>query len=312
MDSRPIYETPTRGRQLDPLLPDEAPGLFDCYGEAFEELYTRYEAEGRGRKVVKASDLMKRICSSQKETGTPYMLYKDSVNRKSNQKNLGTIKSSNLCTEVCQYSSAEETAVCNLASICLPKFVQGDTYDLESLRQVSYDATVNLNHVIDKNFYPTPATENSNLKHRPIGIGVQGLADTFMMLRIPYDSPEARKLNHEIFETIYLGAMQASVDLAEKDGPYESFAGSPLSQGLFQFDLWHGEHEVPLKHKETWEALRERVKNSVLATACSWPQCPPHPQARSSITSRLLKFTRATSTSGKRLQVSLWSSISIS
>ena len=164
------------------------------------------------------------------------------------------------CTEIIEYSSAEETAVCNLASICLPKFVADGGYDFESLRQVAYDATINLNHVIDKNFYPTPATRNSNLKHRPIGIGVQGLADTFMKMRLPYDSTEARKLNHEIFETIYLGAMQASVDLAEKNGPYESFYGSPLSKGLFQFDLWKGEHEVPLRYQAEWEHLRGRVK----------------------------------------------------
>lgn len=483
--------------------PDEAPGLFDCWGEEFESLYLKYEAEGRGRKAVRATDLMKRICASQKETGTPYMLYKDAANRKSNQQNLGTIKSSNLCftgdtmvavadgrnavpiktlaedggkfpvysakerkerkkgikngrvqhrgawktevkqavafktgtqkviglrlsngdvfkctpdhelalldggyvqakdslqaelasfytmnyeiyayrhinsissaeqsvllwnyhnpanpsrydvvydlkesprpspdkarldyiqehflqrqtngdiherglkvteivelgeedvydltvednhnfyiitstedeeylncqgvlvhncTEIIEFSSAEETAVCNLASICLPKFIKDGSYDFEALRRVAYDATINLNGVIDKNYYPTPATKNSNMKHRPIGIGVQGLADTFMMLRLAYDSPEAKKLNHEIFETIYLGSMQASVDLSEQDGPYESFAGSPLSQGLFQFDLWKGEHEVPLRHQEAWEILRSRVvrvgaRNSLL------------------------------------------------
>jgi len=173
------------------------------------------------------------------------------------------------CTEIIEFSSSEETAVCNLASICLPKFIKDGAFDFDALRQVSYDATINLNRVIDKNFYPTPATKNSNMKHRPIGIGVQGLADTFMILRLSYDSPEARKLNHEIFETIYLGSMQASVDLAEQDGPYESFAGSPLSKGLFQFDLWKGEHELPLRHTEAWEILRSRVvrvgaRNSLL------------------------------------------------
>ena len=195
---------------------------------------------------------------SQKETGTPYMLYKDAANSKSNQQNLGTIKSSNLCTEIIEYSSAEETAVCNLASICLPKFVKHGGVDVERLRQVAYDATVNLNRVIDKNYYPTVATENSNEKHRPIGIGVQGLADVFMMLRIPYDSPEARELNRSMFETIYLGSMQASIDLAEKDGAYESYDGSPLSRGLLQFDLWG--YKGPLIWEEHWKTVREKLK----------------------------------------------------
>lgn len=240
--------------------PDEAPGLHDVWGEEFERLYERYEREGRGRKTVKAAELMRRIAMSQKETGTPYMLYKDAANRKSNQQNLGTIKSSNLCTEIIEYSSAEETAVCNLASICLPKFVKDGKYDLEHLRRVAYDVTVNLNRVIDKNYYPTAATEVSNDKHRPIGIGVQGLADTFMMMRIPYDSPQARKLNRNIFETIYIGAMKASIDLAERDGPYESFEGSPLSKGLFQFDLWQDQAPDQLIWAPEWEHLRERVK----------------------------------------------------
>ena len=238
--------------------PDEAPGLHEVWGEEFEKLYERYEQEGRGRKTVKAAELMRRIAVSQKETGTPYMLYKDAANSKSNQQNLGTIKSSNLCTEIIEYSSAEETAVCNLASICLPKFVKHGGIDVEHLRQVAYDATVNLNRVIDKNYYPTPATENSNDKHRPIGIGVQGLADTFMMLRIPYDSPEARELNRSMFETIYLGAMQASIDLAEKDGAYESYDGSPLSRGLLQFDLW--DYKGPLTWASHWETVREKLK----------------------------------------------------
>jgi ribonucleoside-diphosphate reductase alpha chain len=238
--------------------PDEAPDLHEVWGEEFEKLYTKYEQEGRGRKTVKASELMRRIAMSQKETGTPYMLYKDAANKKSNQQNLGTIKSSNLCTEIIEYSSAEETAVCNLASICLPKFVKNGGIDVEHLRQVAYDATVNLNRVIDKNYYPTPATENSNEKHRPIGIGVQGLADAFMMLRIPYDSPEARELNRSMFETIYLGSMQASIDLAEKYGAYESYDGSPLSRGLLQFDLWG--YKGPLTWEEHWKTVREKLK----------------------------------------------------
>lgn len=249
--------------------PDEAPGLHDVWGGEFEKLYERYESEGRGRKTIKASELMRRISQAQKETGTPYMLYKDAANRKSNQQNLGTIKSSNLCTEIIEYSSPEETAVCNLASICLPKFINNGKYDFESLRRVAYDATVNLNKVIDNNYYPTEACETSNERHRPIGIGVQGLADTFMMLRIPYDSPEARRLNQCIFETIYMGAMKASIDLAEEHGPYETFEGSPLSKGKFQFDLWKGEHEVPLMWAPEWEELRRRVikngaRNSLL------------------------------------------------
>jgi ribonucleoside-diphosphate reductase alpha chain len=258
-----------RGEDWTLFSPDEAPGLHEVWGEEFEKLYTRYESEGRGRKIVKASELMRRISQAQKETGTPYILYKDAANRKSNQQNLGTIKSSNLCTEIIEYSSPEETAVCNLASICLPKFVKNGRYDFESLRRVAYDVAINLNRVIDCNYYPTDACKTSNNKHRPIGIGVQGLADTFMMLRISYDSPEARRLNKCIFETIYIGAMKASIDLAEKDGPYESFAGSPLSKGLFQFDLWRGEHEVPLMWAPEWEALRGRViktgaRNSLL------------------------------------------------
>lgn len=238
--------------------PDEAPGLYDTYGEEFEKLYKKYESEGRGRKTIKASFLMKKIASSQKETGTPYMCYKDAANKKSNQRNLGTIKSSNLCTEIMQFSSADETAVCNLASICLPKFVNGNDFDLKKLRDVAYDVAKNLNKVIDLNYYPTEASKNSNLKHRPIGIGVQGLADVFMMLRVSYDSYRAKLLNREIFETIYLGAMQASVDLAKKYGPYESFDGSPLSLGLFQFDLWG--YKGPLTWEKEWSDLRSDVK----------------------------------------------------
>jgi len=239
--------------------PDEAPGLDDAYGEDFNKLYTKYESEGRGRKTVKAQDLWYKIIEAQIETGTPYILYKDSANIKSNQKNLGTIKSSNLCTEIIEYSDSKETAVCNLASIALPKFIipgKKPKYDFNALKDIAYTATVNLNRVIDVNYYPTKETKTSNLKHRPIGIGVQGLADTFAILKIPFESEEAKQLDREIFEAIYYGAMCASVDLAEKEGAYQSFKGSPLSKGIFQFDLWN---ESP-GTKWDWEALRERVK----------------------------------------------------
>lgn len=239
--------------------PDEAPGLDNCYGKDFELLYTKYEKQGRGRKTIKAQELWYKIIEAQIESGTPYILYKDAANTKSNQKNLGTIKSSNLCTEIIEYSDSKETAVCNLASIALPKFIipgKKPKYDLNALKDIAYTATFNLNRVIDVNYYPTKETKNSNLKHRPIGIGVQGLADTFAILKIPFDSEEAKQLDRDIFEAIYYGAMCASVDLAEKEGAYESFKGSPLSEGLFQFDLWN---ETP-GTKWDWEELRERVK----------------------------------------------------
>jgi ribonucleoside-diphosphate reductase alpha chain len=248
--------------------PDEAPGLDDVYGEDFVKLYTRYEAEGRGRKTIKAQELWYKIIEAQIETGTPYMLYKDAANTKSNQKNLGTIKSSNLCTEIMEYSDSKETAVCNLASIALPKFIipgKKPKYDLNALKDIAYTATINLNRVIDVNYYPTKETKTSNMKHRPIGIGVQGLADTFAILKIPFESEEAKNLDRDIFEAIYYGAMCASVDLAEKEGAYQTFKGSPLSKGLFQFDLWN---ESPSTRWE-WEELRERVlthgaRNSLL------------------------------------------------
>jgi len=239
--------------------PDEAPGLDDVYGEDFVKLYTKYEAEGRGRKTIKAQELWYKIIEAQIETGTPYMLYKDAANTKSNQKNLGTIKSSNLCTEIMEYSDSKETAVCNLASIALPKFIipgKKPKYDLNALKDIAYTATINLNRVIDVNYYPTKETKTSNMKHRPIGIGVQGLADTFAILKIPFESEEAKNLDRDIFEAIYYGAMCASVDLAEKEGAYQTFKGSPLSKGLFQFDLWN---ESPSTRWE-WEELRERVK----------------------------------------------------
>jgi ribonucleoside-diphosphate reductase alpha chain len=239
--------------------PDEAPGLDDAYGDDFNKLYTKYESEGKGRKTVKAQDLWYKIIEAQIETGTPYILYKDSANIKSNQKNLGTIKSSNLCTEIIEYSDSKETAVCNLASIALPKFIipgKKPKYDLNALKDIAYTATINLNRVIDVNYYPTKETKTSNMKHRPIGIGVQGLADTFAILKIPFESDEANQLDRDIFEAIYYGAMCASVDLAEKEGAYQSFKGSPLSKGLFQFDLWN---EKPGTRWD-WEDLRERVK----------------------------------------------------
>ena len=248
--------------------PDEAPGLADVYGEEFNSLYTRYESEGKGRKTIKAQELWYKIIEAQIETGTPYILYKDSANIKSNQKNLGTIKSSNLCTEIMEYSDDKETAVCNLASIALPKFIipgKKPKYDFNALKDIAYTATFNLNRVIDVNYYPTEETRNSNMKHRPIGIGVQGLADTFAILKIAFDSEEAKQLDRDIFESIYYGAMCASVDMAETEGAYESFKGSPLSEGKFQFDLWN---ESP-STRWNWEELRERVikhgaRNSLL------------------------------------------------
>jgi len=247
------------------FCPNEAPGLPDTHSEAFEALYTKYEAEGRARKVMKARDLWARIIEAQIETGVPYMLYKDAANRKSNQQNLGTIRSSNLCTEIIEYTSADEVAVCNLASIALPKYVIDGKYDHEKLFEVVYEVTKNLNKIIDRNYYPIPEARNSNMRHRPIGLGVQGLADAFVKLRLPFDSDEAKVLNKEIFETIYYAAMTASKDLAKIDGAYESFPGSPLSQGKFQFDLWN---VAPTKRWE-WDILREEVmkygvRNSLL------------------------------------------------
>ena len=239
--------------------PDEAPGLDDVYGDQFKALYTKYESEGRGRKTIKAQELWYKVIEAQIETGTPYILYKYASNIKSNQKNLGTIKSSNLCTEIMEYSDSKETAVCNLASIALPKFIvagKKPKYDFNALKDIAYTATINLNRVIDVNYYPTKETKASNMKHRPIGIGVQGLADTFAILKIPFESEEAKQLDRDIFEAIYYGAMCASVDLAEKDGAYQTFKGSPLSKGLFQFDLWN---ETPSTRWD-WEGLRERVK----------------------------------------------------
>jgi ribonucleoside-diphosphate reductase alpha chain len=240
------------------FCPNEAPGLADVWGEEFERLYEKYESEGKYRRQIKAQDLWFEILESQIETGTPYMLYKDSANRKSNQKNLGTIKSSNLCTEIIEYTSKDEVAVCNLASIALPKFVTPEgTFDHQKLYEITKVVTRNLNKVIDINYYPVEEARTSNLRHRPIGIGVQGLADAFIMLRMPFDSPEARRLNEDIFETIYFGAMEASMELAKKDGPYETFKGSPVSKGIFQFDMWG---VTPKSGRWNWEKLKQEVK----------------------------------------------------
>ena len=241
------------------FCPNEAPGLDESYGEEFEALYTRYEKEGKARKTVSAQELWFAILDAQIETGTPYILYKDAANMKSNQKNLGTIKSSNLCTEIMEYTSPDEVAVCNLASISLPRFVSDDgkSYDFEKLHEVTRVITRNLNKVIDINYYPVPQAEYSNLRHRPIGIGVQGLADAFMMMRMPFDSPEAKQLNKDIFETIYHASLVESNVLAERDGAYETFEGSPASQGILQFDMW----DVEPSDRYDWDGLKERIKD---------------------------------------------------
>lgn len=239
------------------FCPHEAPGLYDCYGEEFEKLYEKYEKKGLYRKQVKAQKLWSEIMESQIETGTPYILYKDACNEKSNQKNLGTIRSSNLCTEIVEYTAPDEVAVCNLASIALNKFITDDgQYDFEKLYEITYTVTKNLNQVIDINYYPVQEARNSNMRHRPIGIGVQGLADAFAMLRLPFDSEEARILNKNIFETIYFAALTASKDLARADGPYESYKGSPISKGIFQFEMWN----TTPSDRWDWETLRKEVK----------------------------------------------------
>jgi ribonucleoside-diphosphate reductase alpha subunit len=240
------------------FCPNEAPGLCEVYGEEFERLYEKYEKEGRGRKTIKAQDLWFEVLESQIETGTPYMLYKDAANKKSNQKNLGTIKSSNLCTEIIEYTAPDEVAVCNLASIALPKFVTEDgKFDHQRLYDITYVVTKNLNKVIDINYYPVEEARKSNMRHRPIGIGVQGLADTFIKLRMPFDSDEARGLNKDIHETIYYASMTASKDLAVTQGPYETIKGSPVSKGIFQFDMWG---VTPDSGRWNWDALKQEVK----------------------------------------------------
>jgi ribonucleoside-diphosphate reductase alpha chain len=239
------------------MCPHECPGLADTHSAEFETLYLKYEAEGKGRKTIKAQDLWFKILESQIETGTPYMLYKDAANAKSNQQNLGTIKSSNLCTEIIEYTAPDEVAVCNLASLALPKFVTEEgTFDHDKLFEVTYQATLNLNKIIDGNYYPVQEAENSNMRHRPIGLGVQGLADAFIMMRYPFESEEARALNREIFETIYYASMTASKDLAKVEGAYETFEGSPVSKGDFQFDLWG----VTPTSRWEWDVLKEEVK----------------------------------------------------
>lgn len=240
------------------FCPNECPGLAEVYGEEFERLYEKYEKEGKFRKQVKAQDLWFEVLEAQIETGTPYMLYKDAANKKSNQKNLGTIKSSNLCTEIMEYTSSDEVAVCNLASIALPKFINEDgTFDHHKLYEITKVVTRNLNKVIDVNYYPVVEARNSNLRHRPIGIGIQGLADAFIMLRMPFDSEEARRLNEDVFETIYYGAMEASMEIAKEHGPYETFKGSPVSKGIFQFDMWG---VTPRSGRWNWEQLKRDVK----------------------------------------------------
>ncbi|GGF51159.1 ribonucleoside-diphosphate reductase subunit alpha [Echinicola rosea] len=253
------------------FCPNEAPGLSDCYGEEFEKLYEKYEKEGRARETVKAQELWFEVLESQIETGTPYMLYKDAANGKSNQKNLGTIKSSNLCTEIMEYTSPDEVAVCNLASIALPKFIKTDSqgkksFDHQKLYEITKVVTKNLNKVIDINYYPVKEAEKSNFRHRPIGIGVQGLADAFIMLRMPFDSEEAAGLNEDIFETIYYASMETSMELAKIHGTYETYEGSPVSKGQFQFDLWG---VSPKSGRWNWADLKERVakygvRNSLL------------------------------------------------
>lgn len=242
--------------------PATAPGLSEVYGEEFRALYTRYESEGRGVRTLPAQEVWFQIVQSQTETGTPYMLYKDACNEKSNQKNLGAIKCSNLCTEIVEYTAPDETAVCNLASLALPRFIKTlpngqKEFDHQLLYQAVKRLTVNLNRVIDRNEYPTQEARNSNMRHRPVGLGVQGLADTFIILRLPFDCPAARELNEDIFETIYFGAVESSMEMAIKEGPYSTFQGSPASKGYLQFDLWH---KTPKSNRWDWARLKEQVK----------------------------------------------------
>jgi ribonucleoside-diphosphate reductase alpha subunit len=246
------------------FCPDKAKGLSDVYGKEFEELYTKYEEEGLANTTLPAADLWKAILRSQTETGTPYMLYKDACNSKSNQKNLGVIKSSNLCTEIIEYTDKDETSVCNLASIALPKYVNKETksFDFVKLHEVTKVVTKNLNRVIDRNFYPVETAKRSNMRHRPIGLGVQGLADVFILCGLPFDCEESRTMNAHIFETIYHASLEASSELAEVDGSYETFDGSPASQGILQPDMWEG--ETKFSGRYDWDAMRERVKTKGL------------------------------------------------
>ena len=237
------------------FCPNEAPGLYDTWGDEFRALYLKYEQEGKAKKVMPAQELWFKILEAQIETGNPYLLFKDAANAKSNQQNLGTIRSSNLCTEIIEYTSKDEIAVCNLASIALPRFVEQGKFNHQKLKDVVKVVTKNLNRIIDVNYYPVPETERSNKRHRPIGIGVQGLADTFVLLRLPFESEEAKRLNQEIFETLYFGAAEASSELAEELGFYETFPGSPMSQGKFQFDLWGA---TPSSRWD-WTTLRKKI-----------------------------------------------------
>ncbi|MDV7137455.1 ribonucleoside-diphosphate reductase subunit alpha [Maribacter sp. TH_r10] len=241
------------------MCPNECPGLYTNHSEEFEKLYLKYENEGKGRKTVKARELWEKILESQIETGTPYMLYKDAANRKSNQKNLGTIRSSNLCTEIMEYTSPDEVAVCNLASIALPMFVKNGELDHKELFRVTKRVTKNLNKVIDRNYYPVKEAENSNMRHRPVGLGVQGLADAFILLRMPFTSDEAKKLNQEIFETLYFAAVTASMEAAKVEGAYSTYEGSPISQGEFQHNLW-GIKDEELSGRWDWGKLRKDVE----------------------------------------------------
>lgn len=250
------------------MCPNECPGLYDVYGDEFEALYTDYEFRGKGRKTIRARELWEKILESQIETGTPYMLYKDAANRKSNHKNLGTIRSSNLCTEIMEFTSKDEIAVCNLASISLPMFIENGKFDHEALYNVTKRVTRNLNKVIDRNYYPVKEAENSNMRHRPVGLGVQGLADAFIMLRMPFTSDEAKALNQEIFETLYFAAVTASMEMAKEEGPYSTFEGSPMSQGEFQHNMW-GMKDEELSGRWDWASLRKEVvehgvRNSLL------------------------------------------------
>lgn len=238
------------------MCPNECPGLGDNWGEKFEALYEKYESEGKGRKTMKAQDLWFKILESQIETGTPYILFKDSANRKSNQQNLGTIKSSNLCTEIIEYTAPDEVAVCNLGSIALPKFVEKGKFNHDKLFEITVELTKNLNRVIDQNYYPVPEARRSNMRHRPIGIGVQGLADAFILMRYPFESVEAKVLNREIFETIYYAALTASKELAKEEGHYETYPGSPASKGILQFDMWN----VKPSDRWEWDILRDEIK----------------------------------------------------
>jgi len=255
------------------MCPNECPHLFDTYGDEFEKLYTGYEKVGQGRKTIKAMELCEKILEAQIETGNPYMLYRDAVNRKSHHKNLGTIRSSNLCTEIMEYTAPDEVAVCNLASIAIPMLISEDAngvkfFDHKKLFKVTKKVAKNLDTVIDQNYYPVPEAENSNMRHRPVGIGIQGLADAFILLRLPFTSEEAKKLNQEIFETIYFASLTASMELSKEKEPYSSFKGSPISQGEFQFNMWNI-NEDELSGRWEWKKLRKNimdhgVRNSLL------------------------------------------------